>query len=216
MRSLVGWGGLRATAGVGAMLALVLLISLTAEPVSGLKKRISIPDDLSDVVDDEEDEEWQDWGRRKKKEPEVEQEAPFEIGNGPIDVKKLMNQQAKGPQLTFARLRPDPTRTKEEVDEIGAKWSALLRTGGMSDQVYAIDEGTILISIVDGIYMDEIKEFVLSMDEAYEFEWKNQKFRRPGDPPLEVPKSPEKSKPSKKKAKKSKKNKASKSDEKEL
>ena len=115
-----------------------------------------------------------------------------------------MNQQAKGPQLTFARLRPDPKRTKvrflyqlsrgglllvecadsssfvkckntlfirvkihqsfkvcvailqEEVDEIGAKWSALLRTGGMSDQVYAIDEGTILISIVDGIYMDEV------------------------------------------------------------
>jgi len=194
---------------IGILLVSLIFVSHIAQEVNALKRRAkSIPDDLSDVVDDEEDEEWKNWG--KKKEPvEDKEDIGFEIGNGPIDVSKLMNKQASGPQLAFARLRPDPKRTKEDVDEIGSIWSALLRTGGMADQIYAIDEGTILISILDGKYMDEIKSFVLSRDEAYEFEWKNNKTRRPGDPPLESlsPKEdpPASKKKLKKKAKKSKK-----------
>jgi hypothetical protein len=49
----------------------------------------------------------------------------------------------------------------------------------------------------------QIKDFVLSRDEAYEFEWKQQKWRRPGDPPLDPPKAdPKPAKP--KRAKKAK------------
>jgi len=209
MSSQAGWGSLRAASGVSALLALVCLIALAAEPAVGQRRGPKIPDDLHDVVDDEEDDDWKSWGRTKRDNP-PDKEPPFEIGNGPIDMSKVMNQQKAGPQLTFARLRPDPTRTKEEVDEIGMRWSALLRTGGMADQIYPIDEGTILISIIDGKYMDEIKKFVLTRDEAYEFEWKNQKFRRPGDPELKPEGASSNSnvnaKPEKKKPKKSKKN----------
>jgi hypothetical protein len=65
----------------------------------------------ADVVDDEEDDDWKSWGRTKRDNP-PDKEPPFEIGNGPIDMSKVMNQQKAGPQLTFARLRPDPSRTK--------------------------------------------------------------------------------------------------------
>jgi len=140
-------------------------------------------------VDDEEDEDWKDWGRVNK--PEVEpNEAGFDLGGGPVDVASLMTKQARGgPQLAFARLVQDPKRTKDEVEFISGQWTSLLRTGGMADTLYPVDESTILISITDGKFMDEIKEFVLGRPEAYEFEWKNQKFRRPGDPPIEPVKS---------------------------
>ena len=44
-----------------------------------------------------------------------------------------------------------------KVDEIGELWTGLLRTGGMADQIYAVDEDTILINIADGKYMDEVR-----------------------------------------------------------
>lgn len=34
--------------------------------------------------------------------------------------------------------------------------------------------------------MLQVKDFVLSQDEAYEFKLGNSAYRRPGDPPLEV------------------------------
>lgn len=43
------------------------------------------------------------------------------------------------------------------MDEIGELWTGLLRTGGMADQIYAVDEDTILINIADGKYMDEVR-----------------------------------------------------------
>jgi hypothetical protein len=39
----------------------------------------------------------------------------IELNNGPIDVSKLMKRQAAGPQLAFARLRPDPTGQRTQV-----------------------------------------------------------------------------------------------------
>lgn len=35
-------------------------------------------------------------------------------------------------------------------------------------------------------WFEQVKDFVLSQDEAYEFKLGNAAFRRPGDPPLEV------------------------------
>jgi hypothetical protein len=53
-----------------------------------------------------------------------------------------------------------------------------------------------------------VKEFVLSRDEAYEFEWKNMKTRRPGDPPMpDKPKTPAEDPPKKQKKTKKKKKK---------
>ena len=89
--------------------------------------------------------------------------------------------QSSGPQLCFARLRPDPSRTQKQVDEIGGRWAALLKTGGLSETTYAIDDTTILISVTDGKDLVEVKDFVLSRDEADEFEWNQQRFRREGE-----------------------------------
>ena len=50
----------------------------------------------------------------------------------------------------------------------------------------------------------QVKDFILEQKEAYEFEFKNQKLRRPGDPPLPEPEKPEEP-PKPKKSKKSKK-----------
>jgi len=192
------------------MWVLLLVLLLVGVPYSRAqirRKRPRIEDDLRDVEDNEEDDEWRAWGESRKSPGEEEPMPAIELNNGPIDVSKLMKRQAAGPQLAFARLRPDPTgqRTQAKVDEIGELWTGLLRTGGMADQIYAVDEDTILINIADGKYMDEIKDFVLSRDEAYEFEWKNQKSRRPGDPPLELTTPP--SPPAKEKKKASKKGK---------
>lgn len=62
----------------------------------------------------------------------------------------------------------------------------------------------------------QIKEFVLSREEAYEFEWKNQKTRRPGDPPLHTPTPAATKSNKKKKGKKSKKSKSKKDTANEL
>jgi hypothetical protein len=64
----------------------------------------------TDVEDDEEDDEWRAWGEKKPMQQEPMPE--IELNGGPIDVAKLMQRQAAGPQLAFARLRPDPTRSQ--------------------------------------------------------------------------------------------------------
>jgi hypothetical protein len=50
----------------------------------------------------------------------------------------------------------DKFHLQAKVDEIGELWTGLLRTGGMADQISAVDEDTILINIADGKYMDEV------------------------------------------------------------
>ena len=173
-----------------------------------------IPDDLEGVVDDEEDEDFAAWGRNK-----VREEADDGgVGGGPqamdvaaggnIDVAKLMKKQAAGPQLTFARLKPDPTgnRTIDDVNALGAKWASLLRSGGMSEKVYGIDENTVLMSLTDGSLMDEVREFLWLQDEVDEFEWNQQVWRRGSDQP-QAPKKPPAPPPSEKKKKKKKKKK---------
>lgn len=45
---------------------------------------------------------------------------------------------------------------QDEVEFISGQWTSLLRTGGMADTLYPVDESTILISITDGKFMDEV------------------------------------------------------------
>ena len=69
----------------------------------------------ADVEDNEEDDEWRAWGESRKSPVQEEPMPAIELNNGPIDVSKLMKRQAAGPQLAFARLRPDPTGQRTQV-----------------------------------------------------------------------------------------------------
>ena len=81
-----------------------------------------------------------------------------------------------GAQLAFARLTPDPTgkRTLADVNVIAAQWATLLRSGAMSEMVYAVDETTVLISIPDGSLLGEVREFLWLQDVVEAFEWNSQ------------------------------------------
>lgn len=177
--------------------------------------RVHIPDDLDGVVDDEEDEDFAAWGRQRVKDDgsssaDGPQAMDVDEG-GQIDVSKLMKKQASGPQLTFARLKPDPTgkRTIDDVNALGAKWASLLRSGGMSEKVYGIDENTVLMSLMDGAAMDEVREFLWMQEEVEEFEWNQQVWRRGSDQP-QPPKQRAAPPPAEDKKKKKKKNKGKK------
>ena len=162
------------------LLLLLLLAMLTALAMA----RQRIPDDLSDVVDDEEDEEWKAWGTKEKKRDGEDADGG---GGGPMggqSIEELMKQLQTGDsgkqmdtlgmsetglQLCFCRLKEDPKRTKEDVDQLAGQWKSLLMTGGADETVYAIDEGMILISM-DASRLREIREFVLSQPQAHGFE----------------------------------------------
>lgn len=67
------------------------------------QRKIHIPDELDDVVDDEEDEDWRDWGKAKKR-PELDLPPADFAGMGlPEDV--------MGPVFGFVKLRPGARRT---------------------------------------------------------------------------------------------------------
>lgn len=89
------------------------------------------------------------------------------------------------PQLAFVKLRPDPSRTKADVDELAAKWTGLTQLGGESFSIYAIDEDLMAVQTSTLAEVDEVKNFALKQDEAYEVECNNQKYRRDGDPPYD-------------------------------
>lgn len=185
-----GDGGLGRVASLPIGLMLLLALLAPAPRKAAGAPRVHIPDDLEGVVDDEEDEDFAAWGRNR-----VKEDAPGGVGGGGgpqamdvdaggnIDVAKLMKKQASGPQLTFARLKPDPAgkRTIDDVNALGAKWASLLRSGGMSEKVYGIDENTVLMSLTDGSAMDEVREFLWLQEEVEEFEWNQQVWRRGSD-----------------------------------
>ena len=186
-----------ARARVSRLLALALAVALlAAAPAAARAKRgVRIPDALDDVMDDEEDADFRDWGaagRRSTRgaEPGPSDESPSpEDGlptkpDGSPDVDAILASQNRGPQLTFARLRPDPNRVKADVDALGVKWASLLRSGGMSESVYAIDVDTILVNVKDGSNMAEVREFLWMQDEVESHEWKNQIWPKGSDAPV--------------------------------
>ena len=142
---------------VASLLALLCLL-----PLASAKRGPRIPDDLDGVVDSEEDEAYKAWGRRKG---DPGDDTPGGGGGG-----------RGGAQLAFARLTPDPTgrRTVADVNVIAAQWATLLRSGAMSEMVYAVDETTVLISIPDGALLGEVREFLWLQDVVEAFEWNSQ------------------------------------------
>ena len=143
-----------------------LLVLLCLLPLASAKRGPRIPDDLDHVVDSEEDEAYKAWGRRK--------------GDGGDDMPRGMGAGQGGAQLAFAYLTPDPTgkRTLADVNTIAEQWATLLRSGAMSESVYALDETTVLISIPDGTLLGEVREFLWLQDIVEAFECDSQMWHK--------------------------------------
>ncbi|TYG61691.1 hypothetical protein ES288_D07G169200v1 [Gossypium darwinii] len=167
------------------LLLMILPLLLSPNAVEGGKRKIHITDDLDDVVDDEEDEAWKEWGKKKTSQ---------EFDPPPSDFDKMELSQIQeeimkrhtGPAFGFVKLRLGIPRDKNMVAEIALKWTQLLRTGALGVKFMGIDLGTIMFNVEDGHKVLELKEFILSQDEAYEIKIGDKVYRRAGDPPIEV------------------------------
>ncbi|KAI5067440.1 hypothetical protein GOP47_0017968 [Adiantum capillus-veneris] len=150
-------------------------------------KKVHIPDELEDVVDEEEDEEWKTWGKPKPKVPPPFDPPPDDLSTlSPLHIQEEMLKRHMGTAMGFVKLRLDVRRSKDEITSIAEKWTKLLRTGSISAKIMAVDVSTIMFIIEDGQSIAEVKDFILEQPEAYEFKLGQQAFRRPGDPPVET------------------------------
>ena len=172
--------------------ALICACLLVAPRCVEAKPKPRVPEKLDGVVDDEEDEEYKRWGMTKRQlamEKEMEGEGG-PSGDGGLDLSSLTNggggfdamaAASSGTQMTFVKLAPPAdgsTRTKKDVDELSGKWATLLRSGGMSESLYAIDVDTVLITLPDGKYMSEVREFLWQQEEVENFEWNSQVWKK--------------------------------------
>ncbi|KAK6239817.1 hypothetical protein QUC31_005286 [Theobroma cacao] len=166
------------------LLLIILPLVLYPVGVEGGKRRIHITDDLDDVVDDEEDEAWKDWGK-KKTSPEFDP-PPSDLDKMEFSqIQEEVMKRHMGPAFGFVKLRLGNRRDQDKVAEIAMKWTKLLRTGALGVKFMGIDMSTIMFNMEDGQKILELKEFLLSQDEAYEIKIGDQVFRRTGDPPLD-------------------------------
>lgn len=165
--------------------AAVLLLCAGVETALGAK-RTAIPDDLRDVVDDEEDEEWRHWGAAARPARDLPPPPPEELSRmDPAAVQAELLRHLTGPSLGFVKLRPGVRRSREDVMGIATRWSNVLRTGSVAAKFAAVDFGTLMFTMERGQDTLELKEFVLGQSEAYEIKIGDQISRRPGDPPLD-------------------------------
>ncbi|KAJ0258653.1 hypothetical protein HA466_0074100 [Hirschfeldia incana] len=147
------------------------------------KRRIEITDDLDDVEDNEEDESWKTWGN-KASTPDFD--PPPDFSNMGFDqIQEEMAKRTFAPVVGFVKLRLGVKRTKDMVVDIAMKWTKVLRTGGLGVRFMAVDRSTVMFNLQNGKEVTELREFVLSQEEAYEVKIGKQEFRRPGDPPLD-------------------------------
>eukprot|EP00897_Mesotaenium_endlicherianum_P000323 jgi/Mesen1/10291/ME000079S09706 len=167
--------------------ALVLSLLYAIPLVSGglTKPRLHIPNDLDDVIDDEEDENWQAWGKDK-------QAPSLERKGGGLDSSKVNTaSRAKGSAFGFVKLQHDPLRPKEDVKRLAHIWTNILHTGQTKARFYPIDSHTMYVKIEDDRQIKDISEFVLEQYDAYELKIGDEFYRRAGDPPLsDVAKDP--------------------------
>ncbi|XP_039138510.1 uncharacterized protein LOC120275857 [Dioscorea cayenensis subsp. rotundata] len=177
---------LRANGALFSFLSLLLLLLLFVSiEVSEAKRRVSIPDELDDVVDDEEDEDWKQWGQPKTTKDEAS-EPPVDFSKMSLEeMQAEISRSQTGPSFGFVKLRLGVTRSREDVPLIAMKWSKILRTGSIEGKFMAVDKNTIMFSMEKGQDTKELKDFILSQPEAYEIKIGDQLHRRPGDPPLD-------------------------------
>ncbi|XP_010255305.1 PREDICTED: uncharacterized protein LOC104596024 [Nelumbo nucifera] len=172
---------------VYAFLILVLIVAENGVIVrlADGGKRVHIPDELDDVIDDEEDEAWKEWG--KKSSPSQEFDPPPMDLSG-MELSQIQEEMMKhhfGPSFGFVKLRLGVRRSAEMVAETAMKWTKVLKTGSIEAKFMAVDGNTLMFTMERGKDTTELKDFVLSQPDAYEIKIGDRVFRRPGDPPLE-------------------------------
>ncbi|XP_042510744.1 uncharacterized protein LOC122086101 [Macadamia integrifolia] len=152
----------------------------------GGKRRVHIPDELDDVIDNEEDEAWRQWGKKSSPSQDSEFDPPPDFAAmDPSKIQAEMLKRQTGPSYGFVKLRLGVRRSPEMVGEIAMKWTKVLKTGSVEVNFMTVDTSTIMFTMQRGKDTTELKEFVLSQPEAYEIKIGDNVFRRPGDPPLE-------------------------------
>ncbi|KAF8379542.1 hypothetical protein HHK36_028981 [Tetracentron sinense] len=170
---------------------LVLLILVVARNgglvrvAEGGKGRVHIPDELEDVIDDEEDDAWKEWG--KKSSPSKDFSPPTKDFSR-MEMSEIQAEMMKhnfGPSFGFVKLQLGVLRSAEMVAEIAMKWTKVLRTGSVEAKFMGVDLNTIMFTMEKGQDTSELKNFVLNQPEAYEIKIGDQVYRRAGDPPIE-------------------------------
>ncbi|KAI3498287.1 hypothetical protein L1887_34059 [Cichorium endivia] len=165
------------------LILLILIVFGNSGVLGGKSARIHIPDELDDVVDEEEDEAWKEWGRKKKVTEESFDPPPEDFSE--MDLAKMQDEMMKrqyGPSFGFVKLRLGVRRTPDMITEIAMKWSKIARTGAIEVKFMGVDVSTIMFTLEKGQDTLELKEFILSQPEAYEVKIGDRLFRRPGDP----------------------------------
>ncbi|MCO5580511.1 hypothetical protein L7F22_034379 [Adiantum nelumboides] len=135
-------------------------------------KKVHIPDELDDVVDEDEDEEWKAWGKSKPKPPPPFDPPPDDLSSlSPLQIQEEMLKRHMGTAMGFVKLRLGVQRSKDEITSIAEKWTKLLRTGSISAKIMAVDVNTIMFIIEDGqsIAEEYIEEFKISR--AFAVSW---------------------------------------------
>lgn len=170
-----------------SLLRLLLLTLIVAgiELAAGGKRSVQIPDELDDVVDDEEDEAWKEWGKRSAPPTKFDPPPTDFSGMDLSEIQAEMLKRHSGPAFGFVKLRLGVRRSPDMVAEIAMKWTKVLRTGAIEANFMGVDISTVMFTMEKGQDITELKEFILNEPEAYEVKIGDQVFRRPGDPPLE-------------------------------
>ncbi|KAK9134718.1 hypothetical protein Syun_014048 [Stephania yunnanensis] len=171
-----------------SLLSLLFLLDLILSPnlAIGSKRRVHVPDELDDVIDDEEDEVWKQWGMKSKPSHDSFDPPPLDLlESNPYAFEAEMLKRHSGPSIGFVKLQPGVRRSSDKVVEIARKWSKLLKTGSVNARFTGFDPNTVMYTMESGQDITELKEFVLSQPEAYEIKIGEQIYRRPGDPPLD-------------------------------
>ncbi|XP_024988837.1 LRP chaperone MESD-like [Cynara cardunculus var. scolymus] len=168
------------------LVLLILIVYGNSGVLGGKNARIHIPDELDDVVDDEEDEAWKEWGQKKKLTEEKFDPPPVDFSE--MDLAQMQEEMMKrqhGPSFGFVKLRLGVRRTPDVITDIAMKWSKIARTGAIEVKFMGVDVSTIMFTLEKGQDTLELKDFILSQPEAYEMKIGDRLFRRPGDPPFD-------------------------------
>lgn len=89
---------------------LFLFLFLLLGYAEGGKKKVSIPDDLDDVVDDEENEDWKRWGQKRTTKADLLPPPDFSRMS-PSEIQAEIMKRHTGPSLGFVKLRPGVPRS---------------------------------------------------------------------------------------------------------
>ncbi|KAG8073463.1 hypothetical protein GUJ93_ZPchr0006g45984 [Zizania palustris] len=126
-----------------------VLLCAAVETALGMK-RVSITDDLRDVVDDEEDDDWRHWGTAPARGPGDDGPPPDLSRMDPAALQAELLRRHAGPSFGFVKLRVGVPRSQDGVVRIATRWSNVLRTGSVAAKFVAVDFGTLMFTMDRG------------------------------------------------------------------